>query len=97
MGNACSQSANCPVGFDSTNTTVLALGGVKRGSFEAEPDIAGIGVSYLYNSFCPNLLTRSQTVAALVAGTAVGLLVSLIITVGLVLDRIPKLVKFSYK
>ncbi|RSL75670.1 hypothetical protein CEP51_010659 [Fusarium floridanum] len=79
MGNACSQRANCTVGFDSTNTTVLALGGVKRGSFEAEPDIAGIG-----------------TVAALVAGTAVGLLVSLIITVGLVLDRIPKLVKFSY-
>ncbi|KAJ3542352.1 hypothetical protein NM208_g4144 [Fusarium decemcellulare] len=79
MGNACSQSANCTVGFDSTNTTVLALGGVKRGSFEADPDIAGIG-----------------TVAALVAGTAVGLLVSLIITVGLVLDRIPKLVEFSY-
>ncbi|RMJ03533.1 hypothetical protein CDV36_014941 [Fusarium kuroshium] len=80
MGNACSQRANCTVGFDSTNTTVLALGGVKRGSFEAEPDIAGIG-----------------TVAALVASTAVGLLVSLIITFGLVLDRIPKLVKFSYK
>ncbi|KAF5003304.1 hypothetical protein FDECE_10134 [Fusarium decemcellulare] len=79
MGNACSQSANCTVGFDSTNTTVLALGGVKRGSFEADPDIAGIG-----------------TVSVLVAGTAVGLLVSLIITVGLVLDRIPKLVEFSY-
>ncbi|KAF4461641.1 hypothetical protein FALBO_11554 [Fusarium albosuccineum] len=79
MGNACSQSANCTVGFDSTNTTVLALGGVKRGSFEAEPDIAGIG-----------------TVAALAAGSAVGLLVALIITVGLALDRIPKLVEFSY-
>ncbi|KAF4947621.1 hypothetical protein FSARC_13923 [Fusarium sarcochroum] len=79
MGNACSQRANCTVDFDSVNSAVLALGGVERGSFEADPDIAGIG-----------------TVTALVVGTAVGLLVAFIITVGLVLDRIPKLVEFTY-
>ncbi|KAF4438481.1 hypothetical protein F53441_12782 [Fusarium austroafricanum] len=81
MGNACSQRANCTVSFDSTNTnaTVLALGGVERGNFDADPDIAGIG-----------------TVAALLAGTAVGLLAALAITIGLILDRIPKLVEYSY-
>ena len=36
---------NCETAFtDSTNTSVASFGNVTFGSFEADPDIAGIGV-----------------------------------------------------